>query len=329
MHDSDSKGSLLKKFFWLTLKVIVSAGIIYFTVYQLEWSALYRLWLEMNTGWILLSVAIMTASYFAGAYQWLRILKISQFHIPYSRVLGYYYVGLFFNNFLISGMGGDFLRVYDIHQHSENKDSLSPALATVFFDRLIGFITLIFLATLSGLFEIGHGASVKMILLILSLLLSWVFLMIALFNKSVAEWSIKPLGKLLPDKMYSRFQHLYYEINRFGIARKELFYIFIISLAVQTQRILAIWAIGRALGDASQLIYYVIFVPLIAVVASLPISIGGTGPREQTSVILFRRIGVSQEIAFSIGILTYFVSMVTTLPGALIFIMRKGKNRHA
>jgi hypothetical protein len=329
MLDSDSKGSLLKKISWLSLKIAVSAGVIYFTVYQIEFVSLYRLWLDMDAGWILLSIALMSASYFAGAYQWMRILKISQFQLPYGRILGYYYVGLFFNNFLISGMGGDFLRVYDIHQHSENKDRLSPALATVFFDRFVGFITLVFLASLTGLFEIGHGASLRMVLLIVALFLSWIILMIALFNKSVAEWTIKPLGKLLPEKIYSRFQHLYYEINRFGSAHKELLYIFMISLSVQIQRILAIWAIGRALGDTSQLVYYVIFVPLIAVVASLPISIGGTGPREQTTVILFRRIGVSREIAFSIGFLAYIVSMITTLPGALIFIIRKGKKHDA
>jgi hypothetical protein len=320
---------LLKKIFWLALKVMVSAGIIYFTVYNLDWPSLYRLWLGMDTGWIVLAAVLMSASYFAGAYQWSRILLISQFHIPYMRVLEYYYVGLFFNNFLISGMGGDFLRVYDIHQHSENKDRLSPALATVFFDRFVGFITLVFLATLTGFLEIGHGTSVRMVMLIVILLLCWVILMIALFYKPVADWTLKPVGKLLPEKMYSRLQHLYYEVNRFGSAKKEVTGIFLISLAVQTQRILAIWAIGRALGDTSNIIYYIIFVPLIAVVASLPISIGGTGPREQTTVILFRRIGVSQEIAFSIGLLAYIVSMATTLPGALVFIIRKGRKHYA
>ncbi len=320
---------MIKKISGLALKVAVSSGVIYFTVYQLEFDALSRLWLGMDAGWILLSAALMTASYFAGAYQWMRILMISQYRIPYRLVLGYYYVGLFFNNFLISGMGGDVMRVYDIHRHSENRERLSPALATVFFDRFVGFITLVFLATLTGFFEIGHGASVRMVLLIIALLVSWIVLMIALFYKPVADWTLKPVGRLLPEKIYSRFQHLYYEINRFGTAKRELVYIFLVSLSVQAQRILAIWAIGRALGDTSLLVYYVIFVPLIAVVASLPISIGGTGPREQTTVLLFRRIGVSKEIAFSIGFLAYLVSMATTLPGALVFIIRKGKTRYA
>lgn len=319
----------LKKYFWLALKIIISAGIIYFTVYRLDFSDLLRIWSGMDSSWILLSVGLMTASYFAGAYQWMHILRISQFELPYKKILGYYYVGLFFNNFLISGMGGDFLRVYDIRRHSVNREGLSPALATVFFDRFVGFVTLVFLASLTGLFAIGHGTSLRLVALIGALLVSWIVLMVALFNKSVAEWTLKPVGKLLPEKIYGRFQHLYYEINRFGAAKKALLAILMISLIVQFQRILAIWAIGRALGDPSHLIFYVIFVPLIAVVASLPISIGGTGPREQTTVILFRRIGVSQEIAFSIGFLAYLVSMVSTLPGALVFILRKGKSHHA
>lgn len=320
------RNTKIRHYSWLFLKILISAGLIYITIRQLEMENLWRIWSGLQLPWLLIACLIMTASYFFGAYQWKMILDISRFDLPYRQVLSYYYVGLFFNNFLLSGMGGDLLRIYDIHRHANDKDHLSPALATVFFDRFAGFITLIFLASLSGLLEIGRGTSIRLVLLILVMLGGWILLMTALFYKPVAEWTIKPIGKLLPENIYSRFQHLYYEINRFGSDKKAVVRILMMAVAVQVQRILAIWAVGRALGDDSPLVYYMIFVPLIAVAASLPISIGGTGPREQATIILFRRIGVAKEIAFSIGFIAYLVSAATTLPGAIIFILRKGKS---
>ncbi|GEM_PF-877055 len=319
----------LKKTLIFFLKVAVSAGIIGFTVYNLDLDAIGRLWLTMDIGWVALSLLLVTLSYFFGALQWRYILEMAQFRLSYLKVLGYYYVGLFFNNFLISGMGGDFMRIYDIHQHSADRERLSPALATVLFDRFVGLITLIFLACLMGMVAVTRGESPRLVAGIGIMFASWVVLIIALFNKKTAEWTIKPLTKWMPQKIYVRFQHLYYEIHRFGSARRSLVCIFAVSILVQLQRILAIWAIGRALGDTSSVRYYIIFVPLMSIAASLPISIGGTGPREQTTIHLFRRLGVSQEIAFSIGFLAYVVSMITTVPGALLFIIRKGKTRHA
>lgn len=316
----------MKKYLYLVLKIVISFGIIFFTVRSIELEALKTQFLKTDPYWIGWSLFLLSLSYLIGAFQWLLILKMSQISLTYPLTLGYYYVGLFFNNFLISGMGGDLLRVYDIQKHSPDKERLSPALATVFFDRFVGLLTLIFFACVTGAFMIGRGESIRMFLSITLILFLWILGLVIVLNKKAADTIVKPFSVIIPKKMYERLRHLYHEVHGFRNQPVELLKIFSISLAVQGLRILTIWAIGRAMGDESSLTYYIIFVPIISLAASLPISIGGTGPREQTAVLLFRKIGVAPEIAFSIGFVTYIISMVSTLPGALIFLFRKSKS---
>lgn len=313
----------MPKYLSVILKILVSGGIIFATVYSLDTGTLAQNFYRTDLTWIAVALALLTISYFLGSFQWNLILSMTQIQLPYFRVLGYYYVGLFFNNFLISGMGGDLLRVYDIQKHAVNKERLSPALASVVFDRFTGLLTLVFLACMSGVFVIGRGESKRMFLSIAILLTVWISGLIILFNKRIADRTVKPLASILPSRIYVRLQHLYYEINNFHTHPMALIKVFGVSLIVQILRILSIWSIGRAMGDTSPVLYYVLFVPIISLAASLPISIGGTGPREQTTMVLFRRIGVSQEIAFSIGLVTYAVSTLSALPGALVFLLRK------
>lgn len=317
---------MMKKYLYVVLKIAISFGIIFFTVRSIELDALQAQFLKTDPAWIGWSLILLSFSYFLGAFQWRLILRLSEIRISYPVTLGYYYVGLFFNNFLISGMGGDLLRVYDVKKHSPDRERLSPAVATVFFDRFVGLLTLIFLACITGVFMIGRGESIRMFLSIVVLLTIWIMGLVFVLNKKVADAVVKPFTVFIPNKLYERFRHLYHEIHNFRTRRFDLLIIFLISIGVQGLRIMTIWAIGRAMGDESSILYYIIFVPIISLAASLPISIGGTGPREQTTILLFRKIGVTAEIAFSIGFVTYIISMISTVPGALIFFMRKSKH---
>ena len=316
----------MKKYIYFILKIAISFGIIFFTIRSIDLETLKQQFLRTDTIWIGWSLILLTVSYFIGALQWRLILQMSQINLPYMKILSYYYVGLFFNNFLISGMGGDLLRVYDIQKHSPNQERLSPALATVFFDRFTGLLTLMFFACVTGAFMIGQGESLRLFLSIVTILTVWILGLVIAFNKKIADAVVKPFSAVLPARLYERLRHLYYEIHGFRTQPFHLLRVFAVSLAVQGLRILTIWAVGRAMGDQSSLLYYILFVPIISLAASLPISIGGTGPREQTAVLLFRKIGVQAETAFSIGFITYIVSMISTLPGALVFLLRKSRH---
>ena len=101
-----------------------------------------------------------------------------------------------------------------------------------------------------------------------------------------------------------------------------ILYVICISLFVQSMRILTHYFVGRALGISISPIFFFIFIPIIAIIASLPVSLGGIGFREQSGVILFSIVGVAAAEASLMEFLAYLVGIGSSLRGGLIFILR-------
>ncbi|MGH7681866.1 MAG: hypothetical protein ACRENN_07755, partial [Candidatus Eiseniibacteriota bacterium] len=68
--------------------------------------------------------------------------------------------------------------------------------------------------------------------------------------------------------------------------------------------------------------YYFLFVPVLAALVSLPISLNGLGIREGAGVVLFHMAGLTKEQAFTLPFLTYLISVLISLLGGLIFVSR-------
>jgi uncharacterized protein (TIRG00374 family) len=264
---------------------------------------------------------MITCSHILGSIQWWLLLKYEGINIPWKKTLSFYYVGLFFNNFLIGNVGGDLFRMFDIQSYS--KDSAS-AVSTVFLDRIIGLLVLSSLAVIATpwvilLNDINNFLFFPIIIIITG----WGILLIFLFNKSF----IKPFSwiiiKFIPKKIVAQTRAIYNKIHVFNRSKNLLLNVLSISIIVQSARIFTHYLICRSLNNSVSIIYFFLFIPIIAIIASLPISIGGIGFREQSGIILFSNVGLSSLTASVMEFLAYIVAVVSSLPGGLIFIIRK------
>ena len=59
----------------------------------------------------------------------------------------------------------------------------------------------------------------------------------------------------------------------------------------------------------------------MAIMASLPISIGGFGVREAFAIVLFSSVGVENELVLSYSLLASVCSFAGALPGAAAFAL--------
>ena len=71
------------------------------------------------------------------------------------------------------------------------------------------------------------------------------------------------------------------------------------------------------------LIYFACFQPVAAVLAALPISIGGLGVREGTLVGLFSSVDIGRELATAMSLLGYVAGILASLLGGIAFVVRK------
>ena len=94
-------------------------------------------------------------------------------------------------------------------------------------------------------------------------------------------------------------------------------------MIVQSLRILVHYTAARSIGVQVNLVYFVIFVPIIALLASLPISIGGIGIRESSGVALFSQVWPLQADIVAFEFFAFLIGIISTIPGGIIFMLRK------
>ena len=87
--------------------------------------------------------------------------------------------------------------------------------------------------------------------------------------------------------------------------------------------------VAKALHQDIELIYFLIFVPLICIASSFP-SIGGLGVREAGAVYLFAKAGVESGVAVSISLTSFLFMIIAGLLGGIIYVstLSAGRVQH-
>lgn len=115
------------------------------------------------------------------------------------------------------------------------------------------------------------------------------------------------------ERMFERFQNFQ--------SKKLMAQITGLSAVTQALRILVHFFCGIAVGVDLSISWYFYYIPLVAIVSALPISIGGFGPRELLAQSLFARAGVPGLESVVIQLLAYFVSLLLSLFGGFAFLL--------
>src|SRR5206468_12530204 len=77
----------------------------------------------------------------AAAFRWHVLLKVQGIHLSFLRLSGLFLIGMFYNQFLPAGTGGDIIKSYYLLK--ETSDKKAGALLAVVFDRFIGLVALV------------------------------------------------------------------------------------------------------------------------------------------------------------------------------------------
>ncbi len=95
-----------------------------------------------------------------------------------------------------------------------------------------------------------------------------------------------------------------------------------VAVGVQVCRIAVYYSTSLALGQDVSFLHFLVFIPLIAIVAAVPISFGGIGVREQMGALLFGQVGVEPATALAMMFLGYLAGILASLFGGIVFVLR-------
>src|SRR6266540_271964 len=100
--------------------------------------------------WVGMGILAYVIVEIAAAFRWHVLLKVQKIHLSLPRLSGLFFIGMFYNQFLPGGTGGDIIKSYYLLK--ETPDKKAGALLAVVFDRFIGLVALVAItATLIGL----------------------------------------------------------------------------------------------------------------------------------------------------------------------------------
>jgi len=303
----------------IVAKVVLSVGLFAFLFQRVKWSEVKATFEHTRPEWMVAAFLMMFGSNVLGSYQWHRLLHVVKIRIPFWKVCAYYHVGLFFNNFLPANIGGDIFRISDAARYGPSK---TAALSAVAMDRIVGLLAMATLALVTTLPALDRFHLTLIYVALVGFFALCAFLLWAVFHPRVLpslEGLLKRIGlaSLSPhlDELAVHFAG--YRGERVLFAKMLL-----VALVTQVMRIGVHVLVARSLGLDVPLVYFFLFVPLLAVVVSLPISLNGIGVREGAGILVFGLIGVDRAHAFSLQFTTYLVAVAVSLLGGLVFLVR-------
>ncbi len=327
--ENDLSHRATKKKIWFVLKLIVSMGLLLYLITGVQFASVLLQWEQANIYFLFFGGIVYLISIFVVAFRWKVTLSAMDIEVPLRNVFSIYFMGFFFNNFLPSSAGGDIMRIYYITGKTQNK---TGAFSSVFVERLLGFFTLVFFGLLS-LFFLNFFEYQKIILMLISgINLLFILLIVFIFYENILVRIKSGIKKIEYFNIGEKFDLFLQSTRMFEHPLRFSMYVFILSFIYQFLMTLFCYLISLGLGLNISFGQYLVFVPVMAIASLIPITINGLGVREGVWIFLFHSISKSKETALSLSLLTYFIGLMISLIGGIIFIFyergRRGGKVH-
>ena len=269
----------------------------------------------------LLAAAILTGQLTLMGVRWWYLMRFQKLTVPLPATIRLMYVGHFFNFFLPGSTGGDVVRAY---LATKRTSSRTVAVATVLLDRFAGLSGMALLAGVMTLATWGDPRSRQAAVAVGAT--------VAIILAAGAVLFSRRVGRMLRlDALIDRLPRS----GNFRIAIRTLrdlpqdppatAVVGAITVSVHLLLASGIACMGKALGLPVPIGLYFLFVPVIYILAALPISIGGLGVTEGMYVVFFAQgaqVDISAVVALSL--LARFTPMLLSLPGLAFWLAQRG-----
>ncbi len=313
----------------VSLTLLVTGLCLAYLIWKIDLGKTLQVIADANPWYLLLALALMLVTVLPMAWRWQLLLRAKGVDDTISWLTRAYFVAYAAGQILPTSVGGDAVRIYETaRRHPGHGDT---GAATVLLERAIGGAATLVLAAVGFLLAVGHydvGAYlwIEAFFVVATIVLG--FLLFSRRARPLLKLSRPLLAWVRLDKLVARVYHAMHSYrDHVGV----LFAVFVITLGVQSVRVLAVWLSGKAVGiDLSPRPYYVMG-PLLFLVMLIPFTINGFAVRESFFVSFLGKLGVSSDQAFAAGFLFFVLTILLAAPGAVILAWEgmRGRSRSA
>jgi uncharacterized protein (TIRG00374 family) len=245
-----------------------------------------------------------------GAWRWQVVIRSLGHDVPFSHLLRYVWISIFFGQVLPASVGPDGVRIWLAWR---DKVPIRLTVHSIGLERVVMvFCLLVLVLALQrfslAIFDWGHFAYLPA-LMVAGAVAGMALLLMAdhLTLRLPRWWIVRAIANLSADA-------------RLLLLRPSpALQLFVISLLSHLNFAVSAWWIAVALGLNVGLFDCIVLIPLVTLITLIPISIGGWGIREGALVFLLGGIGVPASGALALSILFGLAGILTSLPGSIMW----------
>ena len=289
------------------IKAGISAGILFYLLWSVSLATLWKSFLEADHLYISFSLALYLAGQVLSAYKWGVLAEMLGLRRSFKDLLAYYFIGMYFNLFMLGSIGGDIGRVYLL---AGREQSRMRAAYSIFAERFTGGMALSVIASLALLSPAGRMLPDPFrLLIILGTALLWIGVFLLPHLIGLLPW----LGRVV-----ERINLADYDV--FWRERRRTTWVLGLSFLFQGINVLVVALVGLALGLRVPLLAYFFIVPMVDVISAIPVSISGLGVREGSYVFFLHMFGVGTAQGLTFSLLLLAVIMISSLIGGGVYL---------
>ena len=273
--------------------------------------------------WVVIGILAYVIVEIAAAFRWHVLLRVQGIHLSFWRLSGLFLIGMFYNQFLPGGTGGDIIKSYYLLK--ETPERKAGALLAVVFDRIIGLVALVAITgTLIGLRYdfLSQTPETRQLLWVLLVVLgvSIVGLLTTFVITGFRLFHSLPLRFPGREKLIevSAAYHLYARHWRATLVA------FGSSIVAHLATFATFLSVAYSLRANVKIVDFFAVMPIERTISAMPISFAGIGWREKVLQIMLNGVcGVPEATAILVGSLSFLIILICCLPGAVVYFFYK------
>jgi glycosyltransferase 2 family protein len=307
----------LKRFVF-AVQVGITATLLALLFRHFDWAAFRVVFSRIPAWFYLASLGVLIAGQALYVFKWGLVLGAMGLRVPFWRLGEQYLLGIFFNNFLPTMIGGDAARVYYLGK----QEGYATVATSILVDRGLGFLSMAaWGSALVWWLDITTPAFVVARQVLTALCVVLVTGLVVALTFRLAP--IVALVRRVP--LMGRVAELLELIRKRGRPlRRRPGVIAAVLIAGFVYFLPFGWAYQAYFRLSAGLVvaYEPILLVLIAigVLSNIPVSVNGVGLREQLHYLLFASLGVSKELAVGISLIVFSQFLVLSVFGGLVWL---------
>ena len=286
---------------------------------KVDYEPLKAIFRDLRLEFCLAIIGVLYVQDFIKALKWHTLLLAKNINLSILRIIQVDFASTFLSLFVPSTISLDLFRAYGLSKEVASK---KQAASSIIVDRALSLFALIVVANVSVVLFYKTIAVPEVAYTSTSTLVGFVAVVLIIDSRFVIRFLSRYEATIKKYKILQKLGELRESINEYKLHKSKLVKVFLLSVAMQTLRIVVYYLASLAVNANIPFQYFMIFTPIVMFLVMLPISLAGIGLRESSFVYFFTKVGVLGTIAFAIPALVSLMVVISVLPGGVIVALK-------